>query len=195
MFRSVWFGLFVVTVSACVRQRPFQDPAYAGLPRINLLMVHHGGIAHSRVERDVRYEVEAFLADNRIAVAGGPYDEGVADFSLDLVDTGIAPGAEQRGFVTSPTALSSNGPTLGAFGGVPENNAADSWPGDDARILDAMVYMRRAHRDETVLVGHVRGIVGPDVVSSAKMAEVLAVLIRRGMSKQQEPSNPEGSSL
>jgi len=173
--------LVAIALSACIRRQPFEDPAYASLPRINLLMVHHGGVAISRAARDVRYEVEAQLAEERIAVAGGPYDDAAPEFSLDLVDTGIMPGADGGGYYTWPSSISSvASPTSPA--GVPDTRAPDPWPGDEPRMVDGFVYMRRPRQEDVVLVGRVRGIVGPDIASSAKMAEIIASLIRRGLS-------------
>jgi hypothetical protein len=173
--------IVAIALSACIRRQPFEDPAYASLPRINLLMVHHGGVALSRAARDVRYEIEAQLAEERIAVAGGPYDAAAPEFSLDLVDTGLMPGGEARGLNGWPNSISSPpSPTNPA--GVPDTGAPDPWPGDEPRVLDGFVYMRRPRQEEMVLVGRVRGIVGPDIASSAKMAEIIASLIRRGLS-------------
>src|SRR2546423_1073734 len=56
-------AVVALALISCTRRQPFEDPAYASLPRINLSMVHHGGIALVRAARDVRYEVEWQMAE------------------------------------------------------------------------------------------------------------------------------------
>jgi len=175
-----WVFLLVATMAACAA-RPYQDPAYAHLPHVNLVMVHHGGISLARTARDVRYEVESFLAENQIALACGPYDDGAPEFTLDLVDRGVIPGGDRRSFNFPLTSSPSGEP----YGGIVSETPAESFDGpgaDDARLLDGVVYMRRAHEKDVVLVGRVRGLVGYDFASSAKMAELIGALIRQGLS-------------
>jgi hypothetical protein len=143
--------LFAGALAACA-SRPYQDPAYASLPRVNLLLVDHGGIASTQMAREVRYEIETLLASDRIALAGGPYVEGAPEFSLDLVD---------------------EGPLYLSMGGV---------RGEGTRILAAYIYRRQPYEREIELVGEFRSVMDGDFVSSVKLAEMVAAVIRRGLS-------------
>jgi hypothetical protein len=170
-------------LAACAGRRPYQDPAYAKLPRINLMLVHHGGIAFSRTENEVRYELETLLASDCVALAGGPYVEGAPEFSLELVDQGILPGGSR--VVDLPGV---NTPSADPYRATSMDNVVDvadvtigSVRGDGARILAGYVYLRRPNERDPVLVGECRGVIGNDFASSVKMAEMIAALIRRGL--------------
>jgi hypothetical protein len=170
-------------MAACAR-RPYEDPAYAKLPRINLVLVHHGGIAISRTAGEVRYEVETLLATDGIALAGGPYDAAAPEFSLDLVDQGVLPGASR--IVDLPGV---NGPSADPYRGTSFDNIVDvadfsiaGARGDSARLFAGFVYMRRPHEQDAVLLGEFRGVIGNDFASSVKVAELITALIRRGLS-------------
>jgi hypothetical protein len=183
---SHWRTLLLVAgaMAACTARRPYEDPAYARLPRINLVVVHRGGIAFSRTVSEVRYEVETLLASDCIALAGGPYDDGAPEFSLDLVDQGILPGASRMvDLPVANTALSDpyHGTSLDNIVDVGDV-AVTGGRGDGARVFAAFIYMRRAHEQETVLLGEFRTVLGNDFASSVKMAEMIAGLIRRGLS-------------
>ena len=177
--QKFWFGVFAaVALAACMR-RPYQDPAYAELPHINLSMDYHGGNGLVRVAREIRYQVEVSLAENKIAVASGAKDDQVPEFRLDLVDRGILPGAEARALRTVPMDPYS--------GSLPEGriDATDGWlgslRGDEPRIVDAVVYMRRPGEQDLMLLGRVRGVIGYDFAWSTKIADMMAALIQQGL--------------
>jgi hypothetical protein len=146
-------------------------------------MVHRGGIALTQTAREVRYEVETLLASECIAVAGGPYVDGAPEFSLDLIDQGALPGARLSDMpgIQSPTADPFHGSTFDSVTAVGDVSVMGV-QSDGLRILAGFVYLRRPHERETMLVGEFRSVVSPDFTSSVKVAEVIAALIRRGLS-------------
>ena len=169
-------------MAACGR-RPYQDPAYAKLPRINLVLVHRGGIAISRTAGEVRYEVETLLASDGIALAGGPYDDAAPEFALDLVDQGVLPGGSRLvdlPVLNTPSSDPYRGTSLDSV--IDVADVARGVRGDGARLLAGFVYMRRPREQDAVLLGQFRGVIGNDFASSVKVAEVITALIRRGLS-------------
>jgi hypothetical protein len=150
---------------------------------VNLLLVHHGGIAFTQTEREVRYEVETLLASDCIAVAGGPYVEGVPEFALDLVDQGPLPGARMIDMpgVQAPPTDPLRGSSFDSAVDVADI-ALGGASGDGSRIVAGYVYLRRPYEREQILVGEFRSVIGSDFTSSVKLAEMVAALIRRGLS-------------
>jgi hypothetical protein len=176
MRSRLWIFTAAALLASCAR-RPFQDPSNVDLPRINLTMLQRGGIELARISNEIRYELENELAENRIAVSGGPREEQAPEFWLDLIDRGIAPCAEPH-----LRDLSSIEPYLGPS---PATGV------DYARLLDGAVYMRRARETEEHFIGRVRGVVGGDPASAAKLAELIANVIRQGLSGP-PPSDESG---
>ncbi len=176
---QLWHCLLAAAFAACTR-RPFQDPAYANLPHVNLFVVYHGGSGQVRMTGELQYAVELALAEKRIALAGGPHDGLAPELQLDLVDLGILPGAERRALDFGPTD---------SYSGIGPEGRADvtdglmgSLRGDDARMVEGVVYMRRSTDHDFVCIGRVRGILGYDFASPAKMADVIATLVQRALS-------------
>jgi hypothetical protein len=173
--------VFAAALAACGR-RPHEDPAYAHLPHINLVHVLRGGIAMSRTAGEVRYEVETLLASDGIAVAGGPYDDKAPEFSFDLVDQGVLPGGSRivdLPGVNMPSADPYRGTNMESL--IDVGDMSMGLRGDTARIVAGAVYMRKPHEPEPHLLGEFRGVIGNDFASSVKVAEVIAGLIRRGL--------------
>jgi hypothetical protein len=172
--------VLLLALSAC-GTRPYANPAYASLPRLNLTMVEHGGNAFHRTSNDVRRELETVLAEKGIALAGGPYDASAPELCVDLVDRGPLPGNSMAFDLRAPS------PTNEPYNGtVPETrvDAVDGVMGsreDGAHILDGMVYLRRPQQSDLIWVGQVRGIVGYDFVSPLKMAEAVAGVVARAL--------------
>jgi hypothetical protein len=173
--------IFFAAMAACGRP-PHEDPAYAHLPHINLVLIHRGGIALTRTAGEIRYEVEALLASDGIAVAGGPYDDGAPEFSFDLVDQGVLPGGSR--IVDLPgTSVPSADPYRGTNmeSVVDVSDVSRGLRGDSARLVAGAVYMRKPHEPGAQLLGEFRGVMGNDFASSVKLAEMIAALIRRGL--------------
>jgi hypothetical protein len=172
-------GIAAMAMTAACTRRPYQNPAYANLPHVNLSVVHGGGF--SRMAGELGLAVELALAEDGIALAGGPREEKAPEFELDLIDRGILPGGERR-------VLDFSHPPEPYSGISPEGRAdvndgvMGSLRGDDARLVDVVVYMRGAGQQKLTYVGRIRGVLGYDFASPANMAEAIASLIRRALS-------------
>ena len=186
--RLRWIVL-AVALAGCVRP-VYQRPEYANLPRINLLMIEHGGIALSRSVNEVRYQLVYVLAEESVALTGGPYDDSAPEVSIDIAEQGSLPGAAHL-FDVPQAQSTSIEPYRGTFAQAPFDPTEVTMAvpaGGNLNIVAVSVYFRQPHERDPALVGQMRAVLGTDLATAAKLADLLAPIIRKGMESRSSRS-------